>query len=314
MARAPSVHCSDEEQQFAEQTVLDFGSYLYDQLFPLEFKIEYRRLRDHFLDKSLLITSDEPWIPWELVRPVESDDKGILLYDDPPLCEAFCLARWIFGRAAPNILDVAHAVLVQPPSNLAAANSEAGFFLGLGTELPNLQVAGPLQTLSDVLNSFRDGGTQLYHFVCHGNLDTVDPNESKLKLSDGFLTATQITADRQSGLRRAAPMVFLNTCHGGRREYGLTQLGGWSQRFIDSGASAFVGAQWEVNDELAEMFAREFYSRLFGLEKHPSTTLGEAFRQARLAIKEHGRGNPTWLTYVLYGSPFACVRIAEPSS
>ena len=57
----------------------------------------------------------------------------------------------------------------------------------------------------------------------------------------------------------------MNACYGGRVGVGLTQLGGWAQKFLDSGASAFIGSLWEINDVLAARFAAEFYNRLLGL-------------------------------------------------
>ena len=110
------------------------------------------------------------------------------------------------------------------------------------------------------------GTTQLYHFACHGNFDLTDPNESKLRLVDGFLSPSQLVGDRQSGLRRAKPLVFLNACHSGERGHGLTRLGGWAERFIDAGASAFIGSLWEINDEMAARFSLEFYHRILGLK------------------------------------------------
>ena len=79
------------------------------------------------------------------------------------------------------------------------------------------------------------------------------------------------------------------------------------ERFIDCGVSAFVGTMWEINDELASRFALEFYARLCGAPNLGPVTLGEALRQARLAVRDADPANPTWLAYVLYGDPGAVV-------
>jgi CheY-like chemotaxis protein len=309
LAKKPSAGQPPVETQQATQAISDIGSNLYDELFPLEFKLEYRVLRKNYRGMNLLITSDEPWIPWEMVRPVQNDAEGIPIYDDPPLCDTFQLARWTAGRAAPRRLYMQRAVLIRPSHNLKAASVEAAFFADLEADLPGLQVGEPLRLLSDVLDAFRGGSIHLFHFACHGNFDVSDPNESKLKLSDGVLTASQLTGNSQSGLRRAKPFVFLNACHSGQRGYGLTRIGGWAQRFINCGASAFVGTLWEINDVSAATFTVEFYRRLFGLEGYPQMMLGQAFREARLVIKNVYPGDPTWLAFVLYGNPLAYVRI-----
>jgi CHAT domain-containing protein len=161
--------------------------------------------------------------------------------------------------------------------------------------------------VNEVLESFRNGDASLYHFICHGNFDTSDPNESRLTLKDGSLRASQITGEKRTGLRKAKPVVFLNACHTGQLGLGLTRLGGWAKRFLEAGASAFIGTLWEVNDQLAADFAIEFYNRLFGEEGHPAMPLAQAVNGARMVIKEKAPANPTWLAYVLYGNPNAKV-------
>jgi len=109
----------------------------------------------------------------------------------------------------------------------------------------------------------------------------------------------------EAGLRRARPVIFLNACFGGRVGVGLTQIGGWAKRFLDAGASVFIGGLWEVNDTLAAEFARAFYDQVI-VNKAP---LGQAFQEARRIIREKDPGNPTWLAYVLYAHPNGEVKI-----
>ena len=304
------AHLSPEKRtpaqtQQAIRELADIGSNLYDELLPDAFKEEYRTLREKYLGGNLWLTSNEPWIPWEIVRPVAYDRRGASLYNDAPLCESFRLARWVSGAAAPTRLALRRAMVVRPPANLKATGVETGYFAALPGVVPDLAVADPVETVGETLEAFSAGQTQLYHFACHGNFDLTDPNESKLKLADGFLTPSQLTGDRKSGLLRARPLVFVNACHAGERGFGLTRLGGWAERFIAAGASAFIGSLWEINDELAARFAVEFYNRFFGLAGHARQPLGQAFREARLVLKELDPANPTWLAYVLYGNPRA---------
>ena len=309
---APDTRTPAQTAQ-AIRELADAGSNLYDELFPPEFKREYPALREKHLGGNLLITANEPWIPWEIVRPLEYDHHGKAIYDDPPLCESFKLARWGAGAAAPAKLALGSAVVIQPQANLPAARVEREYFVALPGLLPGLAVAAPLQTVADALASFSAGQTQLYHFACHGNFILADPNDSKLELADGFLTPAQLTGDRKSGLLRSRPLVFVNACHAGERGFGLTRLGGWAERFIAAGASAFIGSLWEINDVLAARFAAEFYNRVFGLDGHRGEPLAAAFREARLVLKELDPANPTWLAYVLYGNLRAQVSIGDPA-
>lgn len=288
------------------------GQNLYDELFPAEFKRLYPALRERHLGGNLLLTSADPWIPWEMVRPVEYDRGGQALYDDPPLGESFCLARWMAGPAAPSRLPLRSAAVVAPRSNLAAVQREQAYFAALPGQIAGFAAgAAPLQSVEETLASFSAGQTQLYHFACHGNFDLSDPNDSRLLLAGGHLTPADLGGERKSGLLRSRPLVFVNACHSGERGLGLTRLGGWTERFIAAGASAFIGSLWEINDALAARFAAEFYDRLLGLAGHPPQPLAAALRGARLAVRDLDPANPTWLAYVLYGNPRALARVPE---
>ncbi|PKO22149.1 MAG: hypothetical protein CVU38_10920 [Chloroflexi bacterium HGW-Chloroflexi-1] len=311
LARISAGSRSEQETRRAAQELTNIGANLYADLFPEEFRREYRKFREAYRGKSLLITSDDPWIPWEMVKPVESDENGIVLYDDPPLCEMFQLSRWLAGRGAPDQLNVARGAWVAPADNLVAAQEETDYFTELQRQQWAVSLVGPLSTVPDVEAQFQAGNVELFHFACHGNFNTEDPNESKLKLAGDYLRPSQIVGLQQAGLRRAKPVVFLNACHGGEMEFALTGLGGWTQQFLDSGASAFIGSLWEINDALATRFAREFYNRLWGLAGHDPTPLGRAFYEARMIIKEADPANPTWLAYALYGDPYGRVRLGR---
>lgn len=311
LARLSPKNRTAEQTRRAEQELADIGSNLYAELFPPELKSEYRRLRAKHTGGNLLITSNEPWIPWEMIKPVAFDADGQVIYDDPPLCEMFKLARWAPGRAAPSRIAIHSAALIQPPGNLKATSTEARFFAELSSTVPDIATDASLQSVDGVLDAFRAGTTQLYHFACHGNFDLSDPNESKLRLADGFLSPSRLVGDRQSGLRRAKPLVFLNACHSGERGHGLTRLGGWAERFIDAGASVFIGSLWEINDEMAARFAVEFYGIILGLVGRTGTSLAEAVRDARRVLRATDPANPTWLAYVLYGDPGARVMLPD---
>lgn len=198
-------------------------------------------------------------------------------------------------------------VIVRPPDNLRAAERELEYLANLPSVSNGLVTSVVhLDKKEDVLESFRAAGANIYHFACHGNFDQSDPNESRLRLKDGALTPRDITGAVKIGLRGAKPIVFLNACHSGRMDFGLTRLGGWAQRFIEAGASAFIGTLWEVNDQLAADFAIEFYNRLLGIVTEQQT-LGHAAHGARMLIKGKASSNPTWLAYVVYGDPNARV-------
>lgn len=291
------------ETEAAQRELAEIGANLYRDLFPPELKREYPELRARHRGGNLTITTNDPWIPWELVRPYAYDAARQILYDEP-LCETFRLARWVTDVDLPDQPALHRAVVIQPEPDLPAAAREREYFAVLPAQRPGLTVNPPLDTVKGVLDSFSQGETQLYHFACHGNFDSTVPADSPIELSDGRLTPSQITLDREAGLIGAHPLVFINACHGGKTGRGLTRPDGWPLRYIAAGASAFIGSLWQINDELAGEFAVAFYDRLFGVNGQATPLpIAEAFYQARQVIKARDPANPTWLAYVLYANP-----------
>jgi CHAT domain len=95
----------------------------------------------------------------------------------------------------------------------------------------------------------------------------------------------------------------MNACHSARREPGLTRTDGWAERFLEFGSSAFVGANWEVLEDLACRFACTFYEAL-----RTGDSIGAAVQTARTEIRKQAPANSTWLSYSLYGHPNATVK------
>ncbi len=286
------------------------GQDLYEQLFrDTPFKTEiYPAIRETYKGKGLLIKSNDLWFPWEMLRPYHDVD-GVPVYNDPPLCEQFQISRWFEGRGTPDQVLMKRGVWIVPPDNLQAAKAESDYFVELNRSQWQVALHGPLETTFAVEDEFSAGDTQFFHFICHGNFNPANPDDSKLKLADDNLTPKSLSGPRGGGLRRARPLVFLNACFSGQVGAGLTYLGGWAEAFYDAGVSAFIGSLWEINDVLAAQFARAFYDRLWGLGAFVGQPqpLGQAFHEARLAIRDADPANPTWLAYVLYGDPYGQV-------
>jgi len=306
MARASRKKLSEAEFAENQETLSEIGWDLYEQLFTPALRRTYRdlrRLRQEQPDLSLLLVSDEPWIPWEMILPHEDD-----LPDEDFLCAQFRMTRWLAGRGLPEDFSLHQARVVVPKSNLSSVKAEQDFF---SQELPKLRddisYGGEwLDMASEVTEALRAGDVQLFHFACHGDFDYTRPDESVLKLQGDSLRPSQIVGPMRTGVAHSKPLVFLNACHTGQTGFSLTNMGGWAARFVRAGASAFIGSLWEVNDELAALFAIRFYTDLLA-----GQTLGDAFHAARVHIRKEDRANPTWLAYTLYADPNGRVKPAD---
>lgn len=298
MARASRKNLNEAQIKAHQDRLREIGWNLYEQLFTPQLRQAYlrlRQLREKEGRLDLLIVSDEPWIPWEMVLP----DEG--LPGEDFLCAQFGITRWLAGHGLPEDFGLQQVQVVVPQSNLASVKQEQNFFR---QELPKLRsgiTVGDtwLDTAQQVKDALSEGKAHLFHFACHGDFDASRPDESVLQLSRGdTLTPSQIVGPARAGVAKSRPLVFLNACHTGEREFSLTRMGGWAERFVRAGASAFVGSLWEVNDELAAKFAIKFYTELLA-----GQTLGDAFHAARADIRREDDANPTWLAYTLYADP-----------
>jgi CHAT domain len=297
MSRMAAVDPSTtQEQAAAQRRLASLGNNLWDELIPEELKREYWQFKPRV--KSLLVTSDEPWIPWEMIKPYRFDEND-QREDDPFWCQQFAISRWLSGPGTADELLTGSMRPVAPTQiDLAAVKAEVQFLEGLKALRPGVV---PLTAYTDrlqVIDWLEQGEFAFLHFACHGMFDATQPDDSALELSDGPLRPSDIRA--RFGGRRPRPLIFINACHGGRMEFSFTGLGGWADRLVkEARVGAFIGAMWEVNDGLALQFAQRFYQALL----KDDLTIAEAFRQARAEILQAKPYNPTWLAYVLYADP-----------
>ncbi len=304
-----SSDLSDAERASAAEELNILAEGLFEQLLPEEFRIEYftriQPLQQAGTIKSMLITSDEPWIPWELLKPYYySVSEGKEYIAENFWALDFQLARWLAGRGPAARVTVQDAALVLPDVGLPAVAQEQAYFDTLAAQ-HMLRLSGPSKTLDEVKKLFLNGGYQLMHVATHGKFNATDADASVLELSDDNLRPADLVASRLRGIRKSMPLVFLNACDGGRADFSLTGLGGWAEKlFREANASAFVGALWEVHDDLAVEFTKHFYARLAA-----GDALGEAMRSARAHLRTIDATNPTWLAYTLYGDPNTVVQI-----
>ena len=297
MARASRAKLNETQIAANQETLREIGWDLYEQLFTDKLKQAYRdlyQLRQSQENLSLLIVSDEPWIPWEMVLPHES------LPNEDFLCAQFRLTRWLEGRGLPEDFSLHQAQVVTPKSNLASVKAEQDYFAEELPKLrPEIKLAPPwLDTATQVKLALSKGDSQWFHFACHGDFDATRPDESALMLQKDAFTPSQIVGPYRQGVAASRPLVFLNACHTAEAGFSLTRMGGWAERFVRAGASAFIGSLWEVNDALAAQFAIQFYNELLA-----GQTLGGAFHSARAHIRAKDDANSTWLAYTLYADP-----------
>lgn len=282
------------------------GADLYRELFPPELRAAYRKFRQRVC--TFQITSDDPWIPWELVRPFDDSDLSDIV-DDDFLCSQYEFSRWLAGdsgganRLTAGRLACIEAGQVQGHGVLRHAIAESQYLADLCAR-HSMQDSSPRPATLQAVESLLDGGgIDLWHFVAHGHTDPGRSNEALLLLVDGALRAGDIQGRRQTHIRQNRPLFFLNACRVGSQGWSLSGLEGWAARLVgQSRCGAFVAPLWAIDDELAFHYARAFYSAL-----ETGETIGRAARIARHHLRNMKPADPAWLAYSVYANPNARV-------
>jgi hypothetical protein len=288
------------DRAITSQKLAAKGAFLFRTLLPSEVQGKLWELKDQIT--SVLVQSEEPWIPWELCK-LSGRINGRVV-DGPFLCEAFACTRWIPGSGGlqPALTLRNMAIVVPSDSRLPFAATERAYLLSLAQGAR--KVTGIPARFLDLQRALASGEYDGWHFTGHGSDIPRDPNQSVMYLErQETFTPEQIVGE-VSNLGQAHPLVFLNACQIGRSGMALTDIGGWAKQFLEAGAGAFIGAYWSVYDQPACDFSREVYSRLLA-----GLPIGWAVQEARLAIK--AAGDPTWLAYTVFADPFATVQTSN---
>jgi hypothetical protein len=273
------------------------GTKLFERLIPTELQRILWELRNR--DLTVLVQSEEPFIPWELCK-LCGEVNGVI-EEGPFLCEAFPLTRWQPGTAFKTPLNITNMALVVPSdSGLPLASVEREAVLALASNGRKVTQIGA--NFLELQRALACGEYDAWHFTGHGASRTRDPNKAAMLLEKNHTFTPDNLGGKIRNLGRARPIVFLNACQTGRSGMSLTGIGGWALEFLKAGAAAFIGTYWSVFDKAACDFAQAVYARL--LDGEP---IGKAVQGARNTIRNSG--DPTWLAYTAFADPLATLDV-----
>ncbi|MFM7888895.1 MAG: CHAT domain-containing protein, partial [Pseudanabaena sp.] len=242
---------TDEDKRWAEHRLESVGNELWDELIPERLKQEYWKFKSRV--KSVLITSEEPWIPWEMLKPYRDNDDGEQ-ENDLFWCQQFAISRWLSGAGTADELDMKNTRSIAPKQvNLPSVKEEIAFLESLADLRSSVTPLTSFSTRTQVLDSLKNEDLSVLHFACHGLFDSTSPDDSAISLSDGALRPSDIRV--KFGGKRQRSLIFINACHGGRAEFSFTGLGGWADRLVNARAGAFIGASLSLTSHIAPINA-----------------------------------------------------------
>ncbi len=307
-----------------------YGGQLFDELIPKELQSILWKHRNDI--KSIHITSNEPFIPWEIVHlksPSRKKPGQTQMPRETKFLGQMGAVRWLLpsGGSPPQRLRIgkgrARYVLpkyIAESLKLPQAESEIDFVKEKFSATPVPPVENSIRRLIS-----KPGAFDLLHLACHGYARMDNLSNAQLILQRNFVRGRYVTenlrwevAQQYANLAtdENRPMIVLNACQTGRvghvqepgtkkvkrkilserADYRMTGLGGFARAFIENGAGAFIGTLWNIGDNPARVFIETLYTQLLR---------GSNLAQASVKAREKARaaGDATWLAYVVYGHP-----------
>ncbi|MCR9121298.1 MAG: CHAT domain-containing protein [Phyllobacteriaceae bacterium] len=224
------------------------------------------------------------------------------------------LGQTIVSRQSPHRLregPLKVLLVANPTDDLPYAEVEATRLIKLAGQSPDIEVE-PLwdATRGCFFDHLESGTYDVVHYCGHAFFNPIVPQHSGLKLSDGLLTGADAAM-----IHDPPRMIFFNACEAGRMRRGpaarteveatvdrrVERNAGLAEAFLTNGVAHLLGTHWPVGDRAAEVFASEFYRRLFAGEE-----IGIAIMRARQQV--FGMDSVDWANYIHFGDPIDRVR------
>jgi hypothetical protein len=287
-----------------------FGGELLDQLMPPELRSVLWRHREDI--KNIMVLSDEPFVPWELVHLKAPGART--LPKQTYFLGQMGLVRWLYGTRPPLTLRIrkgqARFVIPDYPAPEWALPETANERRYLESTFGATAIEPHLNPVRRAIST--PGSFDLLHFAGHGmargglasdaavllegRMEPGDEGEPTYAKEELDVAVVSQFADLVAGGHR--PIVVFNACQVGRLGRQLTTTGGFARSFLGAGAGAFISSLWSVTDQPAREFTEQFYDSLRS---------GAPVSQAAIAARQAARaaGDATWLAYVVYASPAA---------
>lgn len=291
------------ERDLTAAEIEDFGGDLFDTLLRDGVRRLYdqARYRHDRRKLNVVFTSMIPWVadlPWEFAF-----DRS---------CKAFLGTSDV--RFIRNVLTPVPADNITPRDGplrilIVSAQPRSAAVLSLGQERALIESsfrplidagavrveALPEATPEMLHAKVRQSEFDVVHFIGHGDFDE-ETGTGRLIFEDGQGNSSALTTSCVKDILRSRgiKLVFLNACQTGagrRADYNK----GVAPGLVADGVPAVVANQYSVLDRSATTFARHFYWSLA-----QGLSLGDAAREARIALNYSGGGLIGWAVPVLF--------------
>jgi hypothetical protein len=274
-----------------------FGDQLW-KLSPAMFRDAYWAFVNHYPQRVLTIqfVSDDPHVPWELMRPSTADEATV----HEPLALQQIVARWIdqYNGDMRNNLPGGRLVSVEPKyknQRLQVSGPEPEIEERMKA-LGGHAIEGTREAFLGLLRqSAPEPPVGVLHFTGHGVFDAKIASASAIKLENGNSVSALEVKSKDVQLGHAChTLVFFNACEVGATGVVFGEVGGWADAFLDRKFGAFIAPLWAVDEADARTVAADLLERVYA-KRSP---IGAALREIR---REYADRSPTFYSYLYYG-------------
>ena len=282
---------SDERWESICFNLQSVGSNLFEMLIPSEVA---KQMRTWKIGSPVIISTNEQWIPWELMYDGEDFwGKKFIIARSPRLRDSQDLPdkNRPESKGERKIKRIVNIVGGDVPSSEAERATHL-FSNLLPPEAVHLLAKQPISSLVKAIP-----GTDALHFTCHGHLEphllqiAGDKNKTRI---ENLLPETIQRLPLEPGI-----LVFANACASTIPVLTFGKFSSFGWKFYQRGADAFIGTLGAVPVKYAVNFAEIVYRELFNPDE--KITIGQAVAKAKeVAANER---NLFWLLYCIYGDP-----------
>jgi len=310
---------SADSQRLAE--IRDFGGTLFDAIFREQIGTCLRRSLDRAEGegKGLRIRLRLPSnrladVPWEFLYD-KTTGRFLCLSESTPVVRYIELAE-----SPPRVTvdgPLRMLVVISSPGDYPPLDVEHEW-ANLETAVSGLVESGRLQierlrvpTMDELQRRLRREDYHVLHYIGHGGFDS-DSGDGVLVLQDDAgMSRLESGRDLSTLLydERSLQLAVLNSCEGARAE-GTDPFSGTAQSLVRQGVMAVLAMQFEITDESAIVFARNFYESL--ADGLPVDAATNAARKAVFAASRTEWGTPVLYMRAPDGELFRGVRAVPP--
>lgn len=280
------------------------GKELWERTAPRVFRERFVELKRTLGARftSIAIYTDDPEVPWELMRPGSDDAQGTADY----LGVTHRIGRWHIAPGSQTRTRPLRALALQELAVLApdytgalrlpTLAAERDYLVGLpGAHRIPANYAGLRSLLADLPNG-------IVHFAGHGTAQATAnaPPAFSMRLEDGDVDPTTWRGMAPTNARKST-LFFFNACDMGQTARVAAFVDGWAPTMMELGSCGCIAAICPVQDEGAARFARSFYAGAFAAAPNDPICVAELVRKARAELL--AQGSLSGLTFVYYGDP-----------